>query len=166
MAFSNSITFACTLQESVKKAARQPFSGLLRWAEDDNHCMEKSKRWNRMAALVALCFAMALPACYNNVRGPGPTNGFTTFQLDSDDYQILGTVEAEGTIYSILGLFNYGGQGFSALREKALEKGGDDVINVQTDLEVFGLLFFVYNEFRWKATGTVIRYRSGVRAAE
>ena len=92
-----------------------------------------------MAAVLVL-FAL-LPSCYNNVRGPGPTNGFTTFQLDSDDYQILGTVEAEGTIYSILGLFNYGGQGFSALREKALQKGGDDVINVQTDLEVFGILF-------------------------
>ncbi|MBU42301.1 MAG: hypothetical protein CMN76_03705 [Spirochaetaceae bacterium] len=128
----------------------------------------ESRIWkSRVAAVTLLCaLGLALAGCYNNVRGPGPTNGITTFQLDSDDYQILGTVEAEGTIYSILGLFNYGGQGFSALREKALKMGGDDVINVQTDLEVFGVLFFVYNEFRWKATGTVIRYRSGVRAAE
>ena len=129
--------------------------------------MDILKKSIRLAALSAFLISLgALPGCYNNVRSPGPTNGFTTFQLDSDDYQILGTVEAEGTIYSILGLFNYGGQGFSALRQKALEKGGDDVINVQTDLEVFGVLFFVYNEFRWKATGTVIRYRSGIRAAE
>ncbi|MCB1171728.1 MAG: hypothetical protein KDK25_15375 [Leptospiraceae bacterium] len=116
--------------------------------------------------LAFLGAALLSAGCYNNVRSPGPTNGFTTFQLDSDDYQIVGTVEAEGTIYSILGLFNYGGQGFSALRKKALEMGADDVINVQSDLEVFGILFFVYNEFRWKATGTAIRYRSGIRAAE
>lgn len=128
--------------------------------------MNQKRAKGYICLLTVFAASLLLVGCYNNVRSPGPTNGITTFQLDSDDYQILGTVEAEGTIYSILGLFNYGGQGFSALREKAKEMGGDDVINVQTDLEVFGVLFFVYNEFRWKATGTVIRYRSGIRAAE
>ena len=125
--------------------------------------MDKRSSFRRWLALAVVVSVASLSHCYTNVRAPGPTNGFTTFQLDSGDYQILGPVEAEGTIRNVLLLFSFGGQGFSALKEKALEKGGDDVINVQTDLEVFGLFIF-YNEFRWKATGTVIKYRPSVKA--
>lgn len=120
---------------------------------------------NRVSALLVSVLISLTAGCYQNVRAPGPTTGVTVFELDSNDYRVLGPVETEGTIVSILGLINYGGQGFSELKKKAVETGGDDVINVQTDLEVFSVLF-VYNEFRWKATGTAIRYRSGITAAE
>ena len=51
--------------------------------------MDLLKKSIRLAAISAFLISLgALPGCYNNVRSPGPTNGFTTFQLDSDDYQL------------------------------------------------------------------------------
>jgi hypothetical protein len=110
-----------------------------------------------------LAIFLFLEGCVHNVKIPGPLNKGTWYQLTSDDFQILGTVEAEGEIKNILFLYTWGGEGASAIADKVKAMGGDDFINFHSDLEGFGVLFFVYNTWKWKARATVIKYRDKVK---
>ncbi len=111
-------------------------------------------------AIIGIMAVLVLDSCiYSNVRSPGPMNSAAHFQLDTGDFKILGTVEAEGTIVTIMGLVAYGGDGYSVLYEKAKKLGGDEIMNYAFDLEGYSILTFVYNRGTWKARATAIKYR-------
>lgn len=112
-----------------------------------------------MAAGLLICAALGSSCIYTNVRTPGPTNQVTNFNLTTADFQIIGPVEADGEITTILGLVMYGGDGYGPLLEKARAKGGDEVIHYHFDIEDYAILTFVYNRARWKARGTAVKYR-------
>lgn len=95
---------------------------------------------------------------YRDVKTPLIVNKGTIYQLTTEDYQILGNVEAEGIIKNVLFLTSWGGSGFSVLEEKAKKMGGDDIMNYSFDIEQYGIFIF-YNTYTWKARGTVIKYR-------
>lgn len=101
---------------------------------------------------------------YSNVRAPGPNNRITTYELDTDDFTIIGLVESEGEIITILGLVSYGGDGWNALMDKARAAGGEDIMNYHLELQGFAILTFVYNRATWKATATAIRYKPKARS--
>jgi hypothetical protein len=103
--------------------------------------------------------SLATTSCiYRDLKTPLTVNKGTWFQLTTDDFQILGTVEAEGVIKNVLFVASWGGDGFKTLEEKAKKKGGDEIINYSFDIEQYGIFIF-YNTYTWKARGTVIKYR-------
>jgi hypothetical protein len=114
-------------------------------------------------AAVSLIFAFASACLYSDVRSPGPSNRILSYELDSEDFVILGPVEAQGTIHSYLGLVQTGGEGWKALMDQARAMGGDDLLGYHFELEGFAVLTFVYNRLTWRATATVIKYRSELR---
>ncbi|MCB1327119.1 MAG: hypothetical protein H7A21_03935 [Spirochaetales bacterium] len=123
--------------------------------------MKQHRPINTAIALI-LCTA-AMQACLlTDVQVPGPAENTTSYQFTSGDFEVLGTVEAEGEIETILGLVQLGGNGRSALYRKARDMGGHEVINYVFDLEGYAVLTFVYNRARWHARGTVIRYTDRV----
>lgn len=105
---------------------------------------------------------VSLQFCFFDIRSPLVTNKLTTFQLNSEDYQILGTVEADGAIHSAFFLVYWGGDGFSAIDAKVKQMGGEDFINFYMDIHAYNLLF-VYNRFSWKARATAIKYRDKIK---
>ena len=101
-----------------------------------------------------------LNAClYRNVKSPGPINYGANYQFTTEDFHILGTVEAEGVYTNILGSSLTGGNGYAVLMEKAKALGGDDIIRYTMEFEEFGILHFIYNRFTWRAWATVIKYK-------
>lgn len=115
-------------------------------------------KYTRAAGLL-MFLALQAGCIYTNVRTPGPTNQVTNFNLTTADFQIIGPVEADGEITTILGLVMYGGDGYGPLLEKARAKGADEVIHYRFDIEDYAILTFVYNRARWKARGTAVKYR-------
>jgi hypothetical protein len=107
---------------------------------------------------IGLLILSATSCLYREVKTPLIVNKGTIYQLTTDDFQILGTVEEEGIIKNILFAVSWGGEGFKALEEKAKKMGGDDIINYSFDIEQYGIFIF-YNTYTWKARGTVIKYR-------
>jgi hypothetical protein len=87
---------------------------------------------------------------------PGETNRISNYVLTTDDFKIVGVVEAEGETRSIFFL-TWGGNGFSAILKKAKEIGGDDIINYHYDLETTGVQNIIFSQ-RWTAHATVIKY--------
>ena len=111
---------------------------------------------------LSLFFVFLGNCFFRDIRTPLVTNKGTMFQLNSDDFQILGTVEAEGELKSVLFLVAWGGEGFQILEEKAKKMGGDDLMNFSMDFHAWGVFLF-YNTAKWKARGTVIKYRDKVK---
>ncbi|MDY6935314.1 MAG: hypothetical protein SVZ03_13960 [Spirochaetota bacterium] len=107
--------------------------------------------------IIAICSIMT-GCIYHHIKSPFVLNKGTNYQLTTDDFKIIGSVEEKGTIRNILFLFQWGGDGFKILEEKAKEMGGDDIINYTFDVENFGI-WIIYNSFTWNARGTVIKYR-------
>ncbi|MCB1173316.1 MAG: hypothetical protein KDK39_07125 [Leptospiraceae bacterium] len=104
---------------------------------------------------------LSLSACiYTNVRAPGMQNFDTRYTITTADFTILGTVEAEGEVTTILGLVATGGNGYSALYAKAKALGGDEIINYSFDIDAYTILLFVYNKGTWKARATAIKYKN------
>lgn len=104
-------------------------------------------------------FVFSLSNCiYTNVKAPGPVNNTTPFVLTTEDFKILGTVETEGIYKVYLFLVATGGTGYDELYKKAKEKGGDDIINHIFEVEGYSLVTIIYNEGKWKARATVIKY--------
>lgn len=116
----------------------------------------------RILCILVVTVPLFLQSCFFDIRSPLATNKLTTFQLSSDDYQILGTVEADGAIHSAFFLIYWGGDGFSAIDSKVKQIGGDDFINFYMDIHAYNLLF-VYNRFSWKARATAIKYRDKIK---
>ena len=100
---------------------------------------------------------------YHNIKSPGPISQVTAYTLNSEDYKILGKVEAEGKIKTWFLLFSTGGNGYSELYAKSKAMGGDDVINYVFELESYGWFLIIYNEASWKAYGTAIQYTAKVK---
>ena len=103
-------------------------------------------------------FLLLTNCIYRDVKTPLIVNKGTLYQLTTEDYQILGKVEAEGVIKNYLFLVSTGGDGFSILEEKSKQMGGDDIMNYTFDIEQYGIFLF-YNTYTWKARGVVIKYR-------
>lgn len=110
-------------------------------------------------SLLALIALSSLVGCiYTNVKAPGPVNNQTQYLLTTEDYKILGTVEAEG-IYKAYGPFvGVGGQGYEELYTKAKAMGADEIINHVFEVEGYSIFLIIYNEAKWHARATAIQY--------
>lgn len=117
----------------------------------------------KLLLLITTLTLLSTSCIFQDVRVPGPTNKLTTYQLTTDDFKILGTVEAEGTITTWLGLVQTGGNGESLLYEKAKKLGADDISNYSFDLESYSILTFIYNKATWKARATAIKYTTNAK---
>jgi hypothetical protein len=102
-----------------------------------------------------LFFVITITGCIQYTI-PGDTNRLSNYILTTDDFKIVGVVEAEGETRSILFL-TWGGNGFSAILKKAKEIGGDDIINYHFDLETTGVQNIIFSQ-KWTAQATVIKY--------
>ena len=101
----------------------------------------------------------ALPGSiiHNQVR-PGYDSVGNGFSLRSDNgFTFVGTVMAESSSSSILGAAAAGEGGFGKLYEAAKAAGGDDVINIRTDVEYNNILG-VYLAAKTKWYGVAIKY--------
>ncbi len=105
--------------------------------------------------LLFILFIFTLTGCMQYTI-PKSTNRVSDYQLTTDDFKIIGVVEAEGEIHNIL-FFIWGGDGFSIILKKAKEIGGDDIINYHFDMEITGMPGVICSQ-KWVASATVIRY--------
>lgn len=100
---------------------------------------------------------------YRDVRVPGLAANLTLYQLNSDDYRILGTVETEGVYTSYFALVLTGDTGYSELLEKSKKMGGDDIINYRFEVQSTSVLMFVFNRVVWKASALAIQYKDKIK---
>ena len=108
--------------------------------------------------------ALLLSSCvYSQAKIIGPTNQQTQYILTSEDFKILGPVEAEGEYMAILGIVGLGGNGYDILQKKAQQMGGDDIMNFQVDLEGTAVLLIVYDKARWRARAMAVKYTDKVK---
>lgn len=122
-----------------------------------------NQRLTRGGLLVLALLPLLFSSCiYRNVRAPGPLNQSTQFNLDTDDFEILGTVESTGTYKTWVWMVTTGGNSYVDLQDKARAMGGDEIINFRFNVTDYSILFFIYNRFRYHATATVIKYKPGV----
>lgn len=89
---------------------------------------------------------------------PAANTSMTVYQLDSDDFEIKGTVEAEGSASTILFFFSSGDNGYASLMREARALGCDDVMNVRVDTEVTNY-FFVYTSVKTRLTGQGVKWK-------
>ncbi|MBL8021473.1 MAG: hypothetical protein JNM27_17510 [Leptospirales bacterium] len=107
---------------------------------------------------------LLLTSCVlQDVRLPGPIASDAQYQFTTEDFKIVGTVEAEGEIKTVLGVAQWGGNGYSELYEKTKKLGGDEIMNYVFEIQSYSILTFVYNKATWKARGTAIQYSSRAR---
>lgn len=101
----------------------------------------------------------ALPGAYaDQMVFPASNTASTVYQLTTDDFEIRGTVEAEGESTTLFGFFSKGDNGYRSLVREAQEQGCDEVINVRTDVEVTNILF-LYIKVRTHMTATAIKWK-------
>lgn len=76
------------------------------------------------------------------------------------DVIVLGDVSASGEIMTVLGLVTIGDTSLRSLKEKALRMypGADDIINIEIDNHVFGILGCVYKRVVVTLRGKAVRY--------
>jgi len=92
------------------------------------------------------------------VTYPSSNFSHTQFRIDSNDFDIIGTVSATGKSASVLGLFAYGDNGYSKLFTEARATGADDVINIRIDTRQTRVLFF-FGTCKTILTGTAIKWK-------
>ncbi len=97
---------------------------------------------------------------YRDIKVPGPVSNITQYVLTTEDYKIVGNVEGEGEITTILGIVMIGGNGYTVLYDKAKEMGADGIMNYVFEIHESSILMFVYNKAKWKAYATAIKYTS------
>lgn len=107
---------------------------------------------------VIIAFVSLTSCVYRDVKLPGPVTNITQYTLTTDDYKIVGTVEGEGEITTILGIVMTGGNGYSVLYDKAKQMGADSITNYVFEIHDYSILMFVYNKAKWKAHATAIKY--------
>lgn len=100
---------------------------------------------------------------YRDIRIPGLSTNYTQYILNSEDFQILGTVETEGVYTSWLLLWVTGETGYKELLDKSKTLGGDEIINYRFEIEETSILLIVWNRIRWKATAHAIKYREKIK---
>lgn len=109
-------------------------------------------------SFILLFVIFVFSGCVNfQVPNISMINTNSNYQLTTDDFKIIGIVEAQGTTKCILGLFIFGGNGFSAIHSKAKAMGGDDVIGYTVDIKQAGL-FPIYVKQTWQARASVIKF--------
>ena len=94
----------------------------------------------------------------NGIVYPATNTSSTVYQLTTDDFEIRGTVMAEGEATNILYIIAEGDNGYRRLIEQAQAQGADDVMNVRTDVEWTNILFF-YSMSRTYLTGTAVKWK-------
>jgi len=82
-----------------------------------------------------------------------------------DDVTVLGDVSASGDIMTVLCVVTIGDASLQTLKEKALRQcpGADDIINIEVDNHVFGILGVVYKKVYVTLRGKAIRYNKRPR---
>ncbi|HMV77682.1 MAG TPA: hypothetical protein PKN56_22830 [Leptospiraceae bacterium] len=116
--------------------------------------------------ILALAGFNTVSCVYSQARILGPTNQQTQYILTSEDFKILGPVEAEGEYMAILGMVGLGGNGYDILQKKAQQMGGDDIMNFQVDLEGTAVLLIVYDKAKWRARAMAVKYTDKVKARQ
>lgn len=120
---------------------------------------------SKVLALAAVAATAVLGGCAMGPAGAGPggtspafiyTDGqiypaantsSTVYNLDTDDFEIKGTVTASGEATNILGIISSGDNGYEMLLEEARAQGCDDVLNVRMDIKHTNILtFYVKDE--------------------
>lgn len=73
---------------------------------------------------------------------------------------VLGDVSASGEIMTVLCVVTIGDASMQALKEKALRQfpGADDIVNIEVDNHVFGILACVYKKVVVTLRGKAVRY--------
>ena len=76
------------------------------------------------------------------------------------DVTVLGNVSATGEIMTVLCVVTVGDTSLQSLKEKALRQypGADDIIDIEIDNHVFGILACVYKKVTVTLRGKAIRY--------
>jgi len=111
-----------------------------------------------------LAIAFLMSGClYSHTVTPGQVNSETQFLLTSKDFEVIQRVEVTGEVTVYFGLVALGGEGYQTLLAKANEVGGDTIIDYSFDIEQKSILFFIYNNAKWKATGIAIKFKDHVR---
>ncbi|AXR68933.1 LIC11742 family lipoprotein [Leptospira mayottensis] len=114
--------------------------------------------------LLLFSVSFLLGGCiYRDIRVPGLSTNFTQYVLNSDDFQILGTVETEGIYTSWFMFWVTGETGYRELLDKSKALGGDEIINYRFEVEETSILLVVWNRIKWKATAHAIRYREKIK---
>ncbi len=108
--------------------------------------------------VLAVVAVLSLSSCVSAKRGLGDA-GVTT-SLAPREYEELGTINFDGTITNILGLFTFGGKGYEELLAAARETypEADAVIDIYKDYKASSILG-VYNSWTYSYYGTVIKYK-------
>jgi hypothetical protein len=120
-----------------------------------------------MKKLVLVITALLLNGCvFSDVRLPGPVISDARYSFTSEDFTVLGSVEAEGTITTILGIVQTGGNGYNELYDKAKRMGGDELMNYVFEVQSYSVLTLVYNKATWKARATVVRFSDAVKGKD
>lgn len=100
---------------------------------------------------------------YRDIRVPGLGTNYTQYLINSEDFQILGTVETEGVYTSWLMLWVTGETGYKELLDKSKAMGGDEIINYRFEVQETSILLVVWNRIKWKATAHAIKYREKIK---
>ncbi len=121
----------------------------------------------RMKKSMLILAALVLNGCvFSDVRLPGPVVSDARYSFTSEDFTVLGSVEAEGTITTILGIVQTGGNGYNELYDKARKMGGDELMNYVFEVQSYSVLTLVYNKATWKARATVVQFSDSVKGKE
>ncbi len=121
------------------------------------------KQFTRGGLFLLILLPFFFSSClYRNIKSPGPSNQVTQFSLDTDDFEILGTVESTGTYKTWVWLVMTGGNSYVDLQDRARAMGGDEIIHYRFNVTDYNLLFFIYNKFTYHASATVIKYKPAV----
>ncbi|XDD51845.1 hypothetical protein AB3N59_09060 [Leptospira sp. WS92.C1] len=122
------------------------------------------KTWKLRTVLLLALVSLVTSGCiYRGIRIPGLGTNHTQYVISSDDFQILGTVEAEGIYTDWFLLVLTGETGYKELVDKSKTLGGDEIMNYRFEIEETSILFFVWNRIKWKATAHAIKYREKIK---
>ena len=81
----------------------------------------------------------------------------------SQGITVLGDVSASGELMTVLGVVTIGDTSLQTLKEQALRKypNADDIVNIEVDNHVFGILGCVYKKVVVTLRGKAVRYDYG-----
>ncbi len=89
---------------------------------------------------------------------PAANTSSTVYNLTTDDFEIKGTVMAQGEADNILGIISRGDNGYQSLLAEARAQGCDDVMNVRMDV-TFSNIFVFYSKVNTTLTGQGVKWK-------
>lgn len=89
---------------------------------------------------------------------PAANTSSTVYNLDTDDFEIKGTVVASGSADNILGIYAKGDNGYQSLLAEARTQGCDDVLNVRADVKYTNIFVF-YTKVETTLTGQGVKWK-------